>query len=149
MAGLAADPLVDVNAVVEIDEVGEIVDAVPLESGIVAEAGAHRLEHGRLTPDLGVTGHTGFGGGNAGKTALVDGRVAIATVEAHPGNVMLVTKGDRLLERDVLFGDEIRPIDIEQDPHNGTDGYQAGHNASFGSPIGAAREYLSHLSNPR
>ena len=149
MTGLAADSLVDVDAVIEVDEVGKIVDAIPLEGGIVAKTGADRLEHGRLAPDLRVAGHTGFGGGNAGKTALFDGRVAIATVEAHPGDVVLVAEGNGLFERDVFLGDEIRPVDIEQDPHNGANGYQADHYASFGSPIGAAREYLSHLLNPR
>src|SRR5256885_14418587 len=41
MARRAADPLVHVNAVVEVDEVGQIVDARPLDRPAAAEALAH------------------------------------------------------------------------------------------------------------
>ncbi len=68
MAGVAAHTLVDVNAVIEINEVGQIVDPGPHQRFIGAETLAHGLEHGSLGPDLRVAVHAGFGRWNSGET---------------------------------------------------------------------------------
>src|SRR5688500_13913653 len=44
MTGNAADALVDVNAVVEIDEVADIVDTNPLQRSAAVESGTYRFE---------------------------------------------------------------------------------------------------------
>src|SRR6185295_5534641 len=54
MAGRAADALLHMDAVVEVHEVGEIVDAGPLDGGVGAEARAHRFEKRAVRKNLGV-----------------------------------------------------------------------------------------------
>ena len=52
VAGLAAHPLLHVDAVVEVDEVGQVVDADPAQRLVVAEAGADRLENRRRADQI-------------------------------------------------------------------------------------------------
>src|SRR4029079_13747499 len=54
----AADALGDVDAVVEVDEVRQVVHAGPFERPVLAEAGAHRLEDRRVGPDLRGAGYS-------------------------------------------------------------------------------------------
>ena len=60
VAGIAANALGDVNAVIEIDEVGELVDSRPLQRFAGAVAGADRLEQLGVGPDLRVAVHAGL-----------------------------------------------------------------------------------------
>ena len=52
MARSAANALADVNAVIEIDELGQRVYARPRNRFVVAIAGMHRREHRGVGPDL-------------------------------------------------------------------------------------------------
>ena len=121
VARLAANALVDVDAVIEIGEVGQVVDAIPLDGHVVAEAGAHGFEDGRFGPDLRVAGHAGFGRGNAGKGTLFDGGMAVAAVDAHAGDVVFVAKGNGLVNGHVDLIDEVNAIDVEYDSEDTTD----------------------------
>ena len=121
VARLAANALVDVDAVVEIGEVGQVVDAIPLDGHVIAEAGAHGFEDGRFGPDLRVAGHAGLGRGNAGKSTLLDGGVAVATVDAHSGDVVFVAEGNGLIDGHVDLIDEVNAIDVEDDSEDTAD----------------------------
>ena len=146
VAGLAADSLVDVDAVVEVNEIGQVVDPVPGDGRIVPEAGAHRFEHGRFAPDLGMAGHAGFCGRDAGKGALFDGGVAVATVESHAGDVVLVAERDGLIQGNIDPGDEVGAVAVEDDSRQDTSKDDDYDDAGFGCPIGGVWEYLSHLN---
>ena len=98
VAGLAADALLHVDAVVEVDEVGQVVHARPLQRLVVAEAGAHRLEDRRVRPDLRVAVHAGLGRRDAGERRRLDRRVAVAAVDAVVEHVVLVAELHRLLD---------------------------------------------------
>src|SRR5262249_54266291 len=50
VAGLTADALGDMDRVIEVDEVGQVVDLDPLDGAVGAEALADGLELGRLVP---------------------------------------------------------------------------------------------------
>src|SRR4051794_28825151 len=52
MAGGAPHALGDVDAVIEVDEVGQIVNAGPVKRPVRVEAGADRLEEWRIREDL-------------------------------------------------------------------------------------------------
>ena len=121
VARLAANTLVDVDAVVEISEVGQVVDAIPLDGHVIAEAGSHGFEDGRFGPDLRVAGHAGFGRGNAGKSTFLDGSMAIAAVDAHAGDVVFVAKGNGLIDGHVDLIDEVNAIDVEYDSEDTAD----------------------------
>lgn len=121
VARLAANTLVDVDAVVEIGEVGQVVDAIPLDGHVVAEAGAHGFEDGCFGPDLRVASHAGFSWGNAGKSTLLDGSMAVATVDAHAGDVVFVAEGNGLIDGHIDLIDEVNAIDVEYDTEDTAD----------------------------
>ena len=96
VAGVAAHALVDVNAVIEINEIRQIVDPGPHQRLAAAETLAHRLQQRRSRPDLRVAVHAGFGRRNAGKAGSLDRSVAIAAIDAQARHVVLVAEGHRL-----------------------------------------------------
>src|ERR1700722_14665278 len=63
MAGGASDAFVDVHAVVEVHEIGQIVDTAPLERLAGAITGAYRLQDLGVRPDLRMTAREDLGGG--------------------------------------------------------------------------------------
>ena len=62
VAGRATDAVIDMDAVIEEDKVGRVVDAVPAQRLIVRQALAYRRQHRRVLPDLRMARHAGFGG---------------------------------------------------------------------------------------
>ena len=116
VAAHASDALLHVDAVVEVDEVGKIVNAGPLERPIVPETRSHRLQHGAVGPDLRVASHTGLRGRQAGEGTLFDRRMAVAAVESETADVVLVAEGDRLLARYRHLGQVVRPIHVHHAP---------------------------------
>jgi hypothetical protein len=60
-------PLLHVDAVIEVDEVREVVDADPLQRLVITEARADRLEVGAGRPDLRVAVDARLGGRDAGR----------------------------------------------------------------------------------
>src|SRR5687768_6888855 len=65
VTALAGDAVADVGRVIEEDEVGQIVHAAPRDRSAVVEAPSHRLQQGRVAPDLAVTTHAQCRGRNA------------------------------------------------------------------------------------
>lgn len=92
MASGAAHTLVDVNAVIEIDEARQVVHPRPLQRFSGPETFAHRLQNRALGPDLGVATHADFGGRNTGERRLFHRGVAISTVDAVVTDMMFVTE---------------------------------------------------------
>jgi hypothetical protein len=97
MTGLTTHSLGDVDAVVEVHKVRHIVHPDPLDGLARTEAFPDWFEHGALVPDLAVTGHTGFGGGNIGEGRLIHRHMTVTAVYAIVYDMMLVAERDRLL----------------------------------------------------
>jgi hypothetical protein len=110
MAGRTADPLLDVNAVIEENEIGQLIDTRPLDRLLRRQALPHRRENRRILPYLRMTGHAGFGRRQSGKRGFLDRGMAITAVEAETRDVMLMTERDRLRQRHVLLGGIRRTI---------------------------------------
>lgn len=83
----------DVKAVVEIDEIGEIVDPYPLERAVAAITLPHRLQHRAVGPDLGMTAHAGLGGRDPRERGLLDRRMAVGAVDPETATWCLWLKG--------------------------------------------------------
>ena len=96
MARVAADALVDVDAVIEIDEVGKLVDARPLQGLAGPVTGADGLEQLGIRPYLRMAVHAGLGRRNAGETGSLDRSVTVAAIDAQTGDVVLVAEGNGL-----------------------------------------------------
>ena len=71
--------------------------------------------------------------------------MAIAAIDAHTGNVVLVAEVNGLVYRHVDLIDEVNAIDIEHYSQNTGHNEEAGEYAGLRSPVGTAREYLSHI----
>jgi hypothetical protein len=99
VTGHAADALVHVNGVIEVDELGNLVDAVPDHRLVLDEALSDRVEDRALVPDLRMAIHTELGGRDAGEGALLDGVVAVPTVDALVSGVVPMVELQRLLDR--------------------------------------------------
>src|SRR4029077_606780 len=112
----AAHTLVHVDAVIEIDEVGQIVHARPLYGFPCGEARAHRLEVRTVRKNLGVAVHAGLRRWNAGEARILDRRVAVAAINAVPPNVTLVAELDRLFPRDSSARYPGRSVDLGRQP---------------------------------
>lgn len=117
VAGGAAHALGDVDAVIKVDEVGQIVDARPLERLAGLPAVLQRLEHRGVREDLRVAGHARFRGRNACEIALLDRRVAIPAINAIVTNVARMAERDRLVAANPHHRDGGRVV---EEPKDGT-----------------------------
>ena len=101
MAGGAADALVHVDAVVEVDEVGQIVDAVHSIERPVRKLSRTGSRNGLLAKICEWQFMHVLRRRNAGERRILDRGVAVAAVDAVAGDVALVAELNRLLARDV------------------------------------------------
>src|SRR5262249_8947521 len=90
VAGRTADAFVDVDAVIEIDEVGQVVDARPYDRLAGPEALAHRLQKRAVGEKLRVAIHTGRGRREAGERRSLGRRVAGPAVDPLVAGMVLV-----------------------------------------------------------
>ena len=102
MAGLAADALLHVNAVIEVDVIGKIVNLGPADRFVGLEAVTDRLERGAVDPDLRVAVHAGLGWRDHGMLRVLNAGVAVAAIDAHGARVVRMAEGNGLLARFAL-----------------------------------------------
>ena len=108
MARLTTNTLVDVNTVVKVDEIRQIVHAIPSDRPILAKAGAHGFKHVAVGPNLLVTVHARGSRWNPGKRADLDRGMAIPAIDTNAAGVMLMAEWDRLVERYPFAGNKRR-----------------------------------------
>src|SRR5579862_2431050 len=144
VARRAADALVYVNAVVEVDEVRQIVDPRPLDAAIAAEAGAHRLEVRAVRENLRMTIHAGPRRRDAGKRRVLDRGVAVPAVETVAGDVPLVAELNRLFARDARLRHPRRTIDFREESEQAGDEEHGAKNTDAGDGVRAAMKNLRH-----
>lgn len=99
VTGGTPDPLVQVYAVIKKNKIRQIMDTFPVERLIARKAGADGRQHRRIGPKLRVTRHAGFGGRNTGECRLLDGGVAITTIDPESVDMMFVTEWNGLVAR--------------------------------------------------
>src|SRR5215469_375459 len=144
----AADTLVHVHAVVEVDEVGQIVHPDPADRAVVAPARAHRLEVRALRPDLRVAVHARLRRGETGEGGDIDARMAVAAVDAELAGVVLVAELDGLLPVDALAGDVPAAVDGGEEPERSGDEEDGSKDAHPREGVRAAVENLRHSRLP-
>ena len=122
VAAHAADTVVHVHRVIEVDEIRKIVHAVVPKRHVREIAVTDRLQYGALVPHLVVTAHAEIGGRDPRGGRLVDSGVAVAAVDAFVLRVVSMIEGDRLIER-LEFPSAPRCADEDEEPR------QSSHNA--------------------
>ena len=100
----AADALVHVNAVIEIDVIRQAMHFNPLNRGIRAVALAHRGKITHIVEQHRMAIHAGFRRRDARGRGSFHARVAIPAVDPVITRVMLVTELDGLIARQILIG---------------------------------------------
>ncbi len=144
----ATDPFIDVNTVVEVNEIGQIMDARPLNRPARAKAGAHRFQNRAVGPDLRVAVHADFRARDSRKSLGLDRSVAMAAIDPIIADVMLVAELDGLGPSDVSLGGIGRPIDLSHDPDDPGDNEDSSKNTELGKGIGAGMKNLGHSRQP-
>jgi hypothetical protein len=111
MAGRATDALVDVNAVIEINEVGKVVDACPLNWFSACPAISNGLRQRSARPDLRVARHAGFRRWETRERRVFDAGMTVPAVNAVVFHMMFVTEKDGLFRRYANWGNPMTTID--------------------------------------
>ena len=102
MAFRAADAFVYVNTVIEINEVGQVVNARPGDRASGAVAFAHGLQSWARRPHLRVTVHANLSGGKIREGRRLHGRMTVAAIDAKTAYMVLMTEGHGLFSRLLL-----------------------------------------------
>src|SRR5205085_2286785 len=144
VTGRATDAFVHMYAVIEIDVVGQVVYARPLDGLISAPTRAHDLKVRTVVPDLRVTVHAGLGRRHAGPCRRFDRRVTVATVYAVVADVVLVRELDGLVAFDERARVPRRAIDLGQAPRGESEYEQPAEDAQFRQRVGTAVKDLRH-----
>lgn len=144
VARRALNALVHVNAVIEVDEIRQIVDAGPLERTILAITDAHRLERWTIRPHLTVAVHADLRRRNAGEGACFDGGVTVAAINADARHVMFMAERNGLLAHNASLGKVGRTDEYAYDRHNGNDYEHSTEDADSRQHIGTAMKNLRH-----
>jgi hypothetical protein len=142
------DAFVNVNAVIEVNEARQIMNARPLDRAIRAEALAHRRQHGAVRPDLRMAVHADLGCGYAGERARLDGGVAVTAIDAVVADVMLMTERNRLDTSDADFSDIGRLVDSRECGDQSNDQEDGTKDTELGDGIGAGMKDLRHSGPP-
>src|SRR6185503_787146 len=144
MAGLAAHPLLHVDAVIEVHEVRQVVDADPLHRLVFAEAGAHRLEDRRRLPDLRVAVHARLRGRDPGEGRGLNRCVAIPAVNPIVEHVMEMAELHRLLDVLLRTGHVRGAAKEHREPDQPSDQQEDARETDLGKGVGASMENLGH-----
>ena len=112
----ATDAVIDMNAMVEKNKIRRLIDTVPFQPLAIRQTFAHRREHRRILPDLGMAGHTSFSRRHSGKRGLFDRCMAKAAIKSESVDMMLVAERHGLFDRHHFVSRPWRPIHGVQDP---------------------------------
>ncbi len=100
VADHATHTLVDVGAVIEISELGQLVNSHPFDGHSAfmsfTDLGDFSGAGGRAARDQVVAIHANIGGGNSGMTAAFHVKVAVAAIDSQLSGVKLVAVSHRL-----------------------------------------------------
>ena len=97
MTGRATDAFVYMNRVIEVSEVGQVMDANPFQWLAALETCAHRFEIRAIRPDLFMAVHADRRRRHAGRCRCLNRRMAVTAIDAVITDVMLVAELDGLL----------------------------------------------------
>ena len=93
------DSLLNVDAMVEIHEVGQLMDSTPADRRIGSQTLTNRLQQRRFRPDLRMTSHAGLGRRHPSERRFFDRGMTIPAINSKACNVVLMAEGYRLIDR--------------------------------------------------
>jgi len=141
-----ADTFVDVNAVIEIDEIGEAMHSHPLDGFVGTEAFAHRLEIADIVEKHGMTIHAGLGWRNSRGGRRLHTGVTVPAVDSVVAHVVLMTKLDGLRAHYVLIGQVWRASELQYAAQGQGSQYQAKKDTKSCDEVRATVKNLRHVN---
>lgn len=144
MTGRTSHAFVHVNAVIEIDEIRQVINTLPLNRLACAPALANRFEIRAVSPDLRMAVHTSLGWRDPGERELLDCSMAVTAIDSVIANVMLVTELNWLLAREESLGVIRRSIEFKQHPYEDGGKEDRTEDRRLGNEVGASIEDLPH-----
>ena len=145
VAGIAAHPLINVDAVSEIHKVGQLVNARPLQRFARAKTFADRLQIACAVKQHGMTVHAGFGGRNACRRRELDTRVAVSAINAVVTHMVLMAELNGLITRYILIRQNRRTRRHENTRQRQTRQEKRRKDTETGDEIRAAVKNLRHV----
>ena len=140
----AADALAHVNAVIEVNEIGQVVHSGPTNRFAGSPALANGLEIRAVSPNLRVTVHAGSGRRNSRECGFLNRGVTVAAIDAVVAYMMFVAELNRLLARKERLGVIGRPVEFQQQPENYPYEEYRAVNRELGYVVRAATKDLTH-----
>jgi len=137
-----------VNAVIKVDEIGQVVDPRPLERLSSAEAGTDRFQKLRVRPNLRMTAHARLRGRKAGEGGSLDGSMTVAAIDAIIANVVFVAEWNRLVSGHIHIRDKRSGVNLISRPNGSSQQEHYGYNADFCEAIRATVKDLCHAGEP-
>ena len=144
MTSRAPDSLIHVNAVIEIDEVRQIVDAGPLDGLTCPPALAYWFKIRAIRPNLRVAVHARFGWRYTRVSQLLNRRVTVAAIDPFVAHVMFVAELYRLLSREEGLSVVRGSVELEQHPDADPDKKDRAEDGSLRDEVRASIEDLPH-----
>src|SRR5437868_10515528 len=144
VTALASHTFINVNAVIEVDEVRQVVHPLPLQGSAGAVAFTHGLEHGRARPYLRVAVHAGFSWRNAGEVRGLDRSVAVTAIKSESADVVLMAERRVLHPRLILPGNVRRALNLRHDPAQTSQQDHESQDAEARQPISTSVKDLRH-----
>lgn len=148
MTACTSDAFLNVNAVIEVNEVGKIVHANPLDGFAGLIAVPDWLQHFAVRPDLRVTVHARFCVRHARRRGFFHGSVTVPTVDTQIADVMLMAERDRLLHRNVSIGGKRRSHHLCTNPPGQHQKEDCSQNGDFGNNVKTPMKDLSQVWIP-
>ena len=146
MARGALNSAMHMNAVIEINKIGQIVYTGPEQRSVLTVTCAHRLERRAVRPHLRVAVHTGLRRWNACKRTVFNRGMAVTTVDSDSRYVMLMTERNRLFTHHARFREIRRTNKHAQDRYESRNDEDEAKDADTRQCIRAAMENLCHVS---
>jgi hypothetical protein len=144
VTGRARHALLHVNAVIEVNEIRQIVHAIPNQRLPIAKARPHRLEHRALRPNLAVAIHARLRRRNSGKGRRLDAGVAITTIDPGLRNVVLMAEWHGLFPDYTRVRDIWRADHSENHPTKRGQNEHGAKNREARNRVHAGMKYLRH-----
>ena len=146
MTARAADSLVNVDGVIEINVARHFIHRVPFNGLVFRVTLPNGLEHGPVLPNLGVAGHACLGVRHARIRRRGHGSVAKAAVDPKFARVVLMAEGNRLIQCHAHVGPIGRAIKQIKGVRSSHQEYPDADDENFGIEIDAGWKKLSHGS---
>ena len=144
MTSRAPNALVHVNAVIEINEVGKIVNPRPFDWLSGAPTLANGLEVRAIGPDLRVAIHARLRRRNARVGELLDRRVTVAAIYSVIAYVMLVAELNRLFAREESLSVIRGSVELEKQPDDYRNEEDRAEDTNLGNEVRASMKDLAH-----